>query len=217
MEITTFQSWIGLGLFGVGYYLGHGQPPTWDVVFFSGGFAVIGAGLIFENQRERGREVDAWYRPSVPAKPSEQPAEAPQEIITGGNKPTRMPLASNITKFLTAKPKHSLTPEMVKHQFVTDDVLPKINSEAIVAKTLIAQRNGNFKFDLTEEYWIESGRFPESREKFAWMKKYKWQYHGLIERRSRAKNAEYIPRDWQLIRAVANGRNLPPPPDAWKP
>jgi hypothetical protein len=190
------------------------------------------------NQWDRSVERQSWYKPITPSNPTPaQPADtrpvySPPPDAEGfiptdrlevrePNKPIEVVSSKDgwmlrgLGGILGGK-KHKLTPGMVVHQYATDDLFPKINSEAQVAKVLIDQRNNNFKVDLTETYWIKGGRFPESREKFSMMLR-KWQYHRMIERKSFTKNSPFVVVDWRLARSVSNGRKLPPPPDDYKP
>ena len=105
---------------------------------------------------------------------------------------------------------------MIANQFTTDSLYPKIKSESQVARMLIAQRNSNLEINLTEKFWIAGGHFPESREKFSMMLR-KWQYHNIVQRRSFTKNSPFVVNDWRGMRSIANGRDLPPPPQDYKP
>lgn len=84
----------------------------------------------------------------------------------------------------------------------------KIDAEQKFARTLIDQRNHNLEVNMTETYWIKGKRFDGSRDEFVQMLE-RWEYHGLSERAG--KQQKRVPKDWRMIRLVAQGEKLPPP------
>lgn len=210
MDTSTGQSWVGFVVFSAGMYIIHDKPPAWDVVLLGSGTWIIGIGLIAQNQIARHIENVAWHRKDDKPSTPPAPVEVQRTMRTGGNTEVEVPLAPGYM------PLRKLHPDMLDHQYSTDSEFPKIANEKMVARTIIEQRNHNFEINLTEEYWVKGGRFPESREKFAAMMR-RWRYHGVIVKKSSARNSTFIVADWQKLRGIASGRTLTAPPNDYKP
>lgn len=109
-----------------------------------------------------------------------------------------------------AKPKVSLfnNGRFVKQMQLVE--APKLNKERDLAIALIRMSELDPKqVNLTESRWVRAGKFV--RGEFLDII-YKWSYHGVIARKAERKNSPYYVANWNAVKLIARGENVPPPP-----
>lgn len=86
--------------------------------------------------------------------------------------------------------------------------LPRFDKERNFAVTLLRMYDFDpERVDLTEKKWVKTTK-KFIRDEFVNML-HKWEGRGVISRKSTAKNAPYVVRQWEAVRLIANGNPLP--------
>lgn len=100
---------------------------------------------------------------------------------------------------------------MLSYEQIT--TMPAFDPERNFAKTLITMRNGNLRVNMTETYWIAGGKYGDSREAFVNMRE-KWIYHNIARKvgTSQTSTYEIVNEGWRVVRQIADGLKLSPPP-----
>lgn len=90
-----------------------------------------------------------------------------------------------------------------------DVPMPKLQHEIRVAVTLLQQRRGGLKVNLTEKHWIKDGNFGGTAQEFRTMIS-NWEAWGVIARKEPTRaNSPYVVVDWTRLSLVQRGEKLP--------
>ena len=85
--------------------------------------------------------------------------------------------------------------------------LPRFDKERNFAVTLLRMYEYDpAQVDLTEKKWVKTTK-KFVRDEFVNML-HKWEGRGVIARKSTAKNAPYVVRQWEAVRLIASGNPL---------
>lgn len=185
----------------LGWYITEHYPNTYDVVIV---FLVLQYHAIMHMAYIviAGNMYQAYVtQVSARQGPETEPLYDHNTGKVIGEVPVRNPASGDGWEPLKLK----RTEQPVMNQVVTP---VRFDKERKVAKTLIQQRNGNFKVDLTEDFWIKRGNFGESRKKFVEMKD-RWRRDGVIYKAGDRENAPDEVADWRKVRLIADGNKLP--------
>ena len=167
----------------LGFYLAHNLQPTYDVV---GVFitlqilAVSHSGWIILLSYPYQRYITWVNTPDEPKIPTIEPPD-PQ-----GWKPL---------------------PNLNVSQQVVAPV--KFDMERQFAKTLLVMRDytpHDAAVDLREKTWIRPNKF-KTRDEYVNML-HAWVNHGVISRKSTAKNSPYVVRRWDAVELIADGNPI---------
>ena len=91
---------------------------------------------------------------------------------------------------------------MVYQQVTT---APKIDLDQQFCRMLVSMKRGGLDIDLTEDFWIKTGRYKGSAQSFRDMK-YRLKDAGALKRKNLNNNAPFIADDWGVIERKARGQ-----------
>lgn len=90
-------------------------------------------------------------------------------------------------------------------------VAPKIDKQRDFAIALLRMFDFDpSKVDLTEDKWVKSSK-KFSRTEFVNMLD-RWKKLNIIDRKNENRNSPWVVSRWELVRLIAQGETLPPPP-----
>lgn len=90
---------------------------------------------------------------------------------------------------------------------------PKIDHERGMANTLVAMRDGGFKMDISESYWIRDGHWKDTPQTFR-ATRAKWEHYQIVGKRGTASNSRYEIQNERAVELIAQGRVRLPSPNS---
>lgn len=181
MYIPRHYHWVyPLGFILGGFWIWQNvKPQTWDVIITGG--VVMAHGMMY---------ITYLYEAGL----------IYQKYITNMNTPEpRVEIFDEPYRDLQA------VPEVNYNQVAT---MPQFDKERSFAVTLLRMYEYDpNQVDMTERKWVKTTKKFVRDELAAMLKN--WEAHGVIGRKSPAKNSPYIVTRWDAVRLIASGNPLP--------
>lgn len=183
------RQWFALGLMCLGWTVGRGAPPEWDVItmvyvlhFFS-----IVMFWFFES------DFIMWKRKYY-------------NYIYGDDAP-------KVEAEVKSEPRKLIDLSYKDNKWQNDTVTVKFDMERQFAKGLLIMRDYAIAQNLpikkvvklTEAKWVKPNKFRNREELIAVIDKWG---ESVVARESAAKNATYVVRDWDAVERVADGEKV---------
>lgn len=181
MYIPKHYHWINpLAFILGGFWIWQNvKPQTWDVI-------VTGGVVMFHGIAYIGYLYEAGL--------------IYQRYITEMNTPDPKPARAEVEPV----PAYRSIP-----QFENSVPVVRFDMERQFAKALIVMHDfkpNDAAVDMKEKKWVRPNKFKTRAEYVALLSK--WEQHGLIERKSAAKNSTYVVRRWDAVQLVAQGNAI---------